>query len=81
MIKWQAEMIRQLTNKQTPDIIAESKIYYTLPADYQDMLNGQDLIDPEYRQSIFAAVNKHLEKQFSKDGFFFKSITTKEHSR
>ena len=81
MIKWQAGMIRLLTNKQTPDVIAESKIYYTLPADYQDMLNGQDLIDPEYRQSIFAAVNKHLEKQFSKDGFFCNTITTKEHSK
>ena len=81
MIKWQAEMIRLLTNKQTPDVIAESKIYYTLPADYQDMLNGQDLIDPEYRQSIFAAINKHLEKQFSKDGFFCNTITTKEHSK
>lgn len=80
MIEWQALMIRQLTNKQTPDVIAESKIYYTLPADYQDMLNGQDLIDDEYRQSIFAAINKHLVKQFSKDGFFCKTLTTKEHS-
>ena len=80
MIEWQALMIRQLTNKQTPDVIAESKIYYTLPADYQDMLNGQDLIDDEYRQSIFAAINKHLQKKFAKDGFFCKTLTTKEHS-
>jgi len=63
-------MVRQLTNKVSPDVICESTFTYELPADYGDMLNGLDSIDEELHQSIFESIQQHLFKKFGKSLFF-----------
>ena len=63
-------MIRRLTDKVSPDVIVESVVKYELPADYADLLNGIDQIDEAYRDSVFAGIRQHLEKEFAADGFF-----------
>ena len=63
-------MVRQLTNKVSPDVICESTFTYELPADYGDMLNGLDSIDETLHQSVFESIQRHLIKKFG-DSLFF----------
>ena len=63
-------MVRQLTNKVSPDIICESTFTFELPADYSDMLDGIDSIDEELHQSVFESIQLHLFKKFGKSLFF-----------
>jgi hypothetical protein len=68
--RWKVKMVRQLTNKVSPDVICESSFEYELPADWGDMLNGLEQIDSAYHDSVFAGIQKHLQKKFAADGFF-----------
>ena len=68
--RWKVKMVRKLTNKVSPDVICESSFEYELPADYGDMLSGWDHIDDEYKDSVFAGIQQHLQKKFAADGFF-----------
>lgn len=63
-------MVRQLTNKVSPDIICESTFTYELPADYSDMLDSIDHIDEVLHQSVFESIQRHLIKKFG-DSLFF----------
>ena len=67
-------MIRQLTNKVSPDVICESSFEYELPADYSSMLESFDHIDDEYKGSVLEGVNRHLIKKFADAGFFAKEL-------
>jgi len=67
-------MVRQLTNKVSPDVICESSFDYELPADYSSMLESFEHIDDEYKGSVLDGVNKHLIKKFAKSGFFAKEL-------
>ena len=73
---WKVKMVRQLTDKVSPDVIVESSFDYELPADWGDMLNGisRREIDDEYRQSILSGVHHHLQKKFADSGFFAKEL-------
>ena len=67
-------MVRQLTNKVSPDVICESSFDYELPADYSSMLESFEHIDDEFKGSVLDGVNKHLIKKFAKSGFFAKEL-------
>lgn len=67
---WQVRMERWLTDKNEPEVKVKSSFNYRLPADYADLLNGIDQIDEAYRDSVFAGIRQHLDKEFSADGFF-----------
>ena len=71
---WKVKMVRQLTNKVSPDVICESSFDYELPADYSSMLESFEHIDDEYKGSVLDGVNKHLIKKFAKSGFFAKEL-------
>jgi hypothetical protein len=68
--RWKVKMVRQLTNKVSPDVICESTFTYELPADYGDMLNGIDEVDEVYQDSIFSGIQRHLIKKFGDSKFF-----------
>ena len=68
-------MVRQLTNKVSPDVICESSFEYELPADWGDMLNGFDHIDEEYRQSILSSIHLHLQKSLLNLDFLPRTIS------
>lgn len=68
--RWKVKMVRQLTNKVSPDVICESSFEYELPADWGDMLNGLDQVDEEYQQSILMGIHTHLQKKFADAGFY-----------
>lgn len=72
--RWKVKMVRQLTNKVSPDVMCESSFEYELPADWGDMLNGFDHIDEEYRQSILSGIHLHLQKKFAESGFFAQEL-------
>ena len=63
-------MIRQLTNKVSPDVICESSFEYELPADYSSMLESFDHVDDVYKGSVLEGVNRHLIKKFGNSGFY-----------
>ena len=67
-------MIRQLTNKVSPDVICESSFEYELPADYSSMLESFDHVDDVYKGSVLEGVNRHLIKKFGNSGFFAKEL-------
>ena len=67
-------MVRQLTNKVSPDIICESSFDYELPRDYSSMLESFNHIDDEYKGSVLEGVNRHLIKKFADSGFFARDI-------
>jgi len=67
---WKVKMVRQLTNKVSPDVICESTFTYELPADYSDMLDNIDHIDEALHQSVFESIHRHLIKKFG-DSLFF----------
>ena len=67
-------MVRQLTNKVSPDVICESSFDYELPRDYSSMLESFEHVDEEYRGSILEGVNRHLIKKFADSGFFAKEL-------
>ena len=71
---WKVKMVRQLTNKVSPDVICESSFDYELPRDYSSMLESFEHIDEEYRGSILEGVNRHLIKKFADSGFFAKEL-------
>ena len=66
---WQVRMERWLTDKVSPEVKVKSSFNYRLPADYADLLNGIEEIDEAYRDSVFAGIRQHLEKEFAADGF------------
>ena len=72
--RWKVKMVRQLTNKVSPDVICESSFEYELPADWGDMLNGFDHIDEEYRQSILSGIHLHLQKSLLNLDFLPKNL-------
>ena len=63
-------MVRQLTNKVSPDVICESSFDYELPADYSSMLESFDHVDDVYKGSVLEGVNRHLIKKFGNSGFY-----------
>jgi len=67
---WKVKMIRQLTNKVSPDVICESSFEYELPADYSSMLESFDHVDDVYKGSVLEGVNRHLIKKFGNSGFY-----------
>ena len=67
-------MVRQLTDKVSPDVIVESSFDYELPRDYSSMLESFDHIDDEYKGSVLEGVNRHLIKKFADSGFFARDI-------
>ena len=71
---WKVKMVRQLTNKVSPDVICESSFDYELPADYSSMLESFDHVDDEYKGSVLEGVNRHLIKKFAESGFFAKEL-------
>ena len=71
---WKVKMVRQLTDKVSPDVIVESSFDYELPRDYSSMLESFDHIDDEYKGSVLEGVNRHLIKKFADSGFFARDI-------
>lgn len=71
---WKVKMVRQLTDKVSPDVIVESSFDYELPRDYSSMLESFDHIDDEYKGSVLEGVNRHLIKKFADSGFFAREI-------
>lgn len=67
-------MVRQLTDKVSPDVIVESSFDYELPRDYSAMLDGFDHIDDEYKSSVVEGIHKHLHKKFAEAGFFGQEL-------
>ena len=67
---WKVRMVRQLTDKVSPDVIVESSFDYELPHDYSEMLENMDMVDEPYRDSIFAGIMQHCVKEFGSSGFF-----------
>ena len=71
---WKVKMVRQLTDKVSPDVNVESSFDYELPRDYSSMLESFDHIDDEYKGSVLEGVNRHLIKKFADSGFFARDI-------
>lgn len=67
---WKIKMVRQLTDKVSPDVIVESSFDYELPADWSNMLENIDMVDEAYRDSVFAGVMQHCVNEFGQSGFF-----------
>ena len=67
-------MIRQLTNKVSPDVICESSFEYELPRDYSSMLESFDHVEDVFKNSILEGVNRHLKRKFADSGFFPKEL-------
>jgi len=67
---WKVRMVRQLTDKVSPDVIVESSFEYELPRDWSEMLENMDMVDEAYRDSIFAGIMQHCVNQHGKSGFY-----------
>lgn len=67
---WKVRMVRQLTDKVSPDVIVESSFEYELPRDWSEMLESMEMVDEAYRDSIFAGVIKHCQKEHAASGFY-----------
>ena len=67
---WKVRMVRQLTDKVSPDVIVESSFDYELPRDWSEMLENIDMVDEAYRDSVFTGVMQHCWNEFGKAGFF-----------
>ena len=71
---WKVRMVRQLTDKVSPDVIVESSFDYELPHDWSEMLENMDVIDEPYRDSVFAGIMQHCAKEFGSSGFYPKDL-------
>ena len=71
---WKIRMVRQLTDKVSPDVIVESSFDYELPRDWSEMLENLDMVDEPYRDSIFAGIMQHCVKKFGSSGFYPKDL-------
>ena len=71
---WKIKMVRQLTDKVSPDVIVESSFDYELPADWSDMLENIDMVDEAYRDSVFMGVHQHCVNKFANVGFFPRDL-------
>ena len=71
---WKVKMVRQLTDKVSPDVICESSFDYELPRDYSTILESFEHIDDEFKGSVLETVNRHLIKKFADSGFFAKEL-------
>ena len=67
---WKVRMVRMLTDGVSPDVIVESSFEYTLPTDWSEMLNGLDMVDEAYHQSVFAGIHQHCINEHGKSGFY-----------
>ena len=71
---WKIKMVRQLTDKVSPDVIVESSFDYELPADWSVMLDDAGMVEQEYRDSIFEGVLQHCTEEFGPSGFYPRDL-------
>ena len=71
---WKIRMVRDLTDKVTPDVKVRSVVNYDLPSDICNMLDSIDMVDPAYTDSIFATVLQHCFEEFVDTGFMPHSL-------
>jgi len=67
---WKVKMVRDLTDKVSPDVIVQSSFDYELPRDWCDMLDNIDMVDEAYRNSIFVGVKQHCANEHAASGFY-----------
>lgn len=75
---WKVRMVRQLTDKVSPDVIVESSFEYELPLDWHNMLEGWEHIDEPYRDSVLAGIHQHLQKEFGDCHFYPQELICPE---
>ena len=66
---WKVRMVRQLTDKVSPDVIVESSFEYELPRDWSEMLENMDEQGQE-AESVFAGIMQHCVKEFGSSEFY-----------
>jgi len=69
---WIVEMERWIPDKNGDKII--SKITYTLPSDYNSMLDSLEMIDEAYHSSVYNDVTSHVVEQFAGSGFLPRNL-------
>ena len=67
-------MVRQLTDKVSPDVIVESSFDYELPADWSAMLDSVGAVEQEYQDSVFEGVLQHCMDEHAGAGFFPRDL-------
>jgi stress-induced morphogen len=71
---WKVKMVRLLTTRVSPDVIAESSFEYTLPDDLSNMLDNINMVDEAHHNSIFMEVRQHCHNEHASSGFFAQEI-------
>ena len=66
---WKVRMVRQLTDKVSPDVIVESSFEYELPRDWSEMLENIDEQGQE-AEYVFAGIMQHCVKEFGSSEFY-----------
>ena len=71
---WKIKMVRQLTDKVSPEVIVESSFDYELPADWSAILDNVDMVEEPYRDSVFQGVIQHCIDEHADAGFYPKDL-------
>ena len=71
---WKIKMVRQLTDKASPNVIVESSFDYELPADWSAMLENIDMVEEPYRDSVFEGVIQYCMDEHAGAGFYPKDL-------
>ena len=64
---WQVDLERWLLDSEGNKII--SKIKYSLPPDYSNMLDSLGMIEEVYHDSVYSDVSSHISERFAGSGF------------